>query len=214
MENIYKKLRMEKNPDEMTDYRIKDLSSDIGIAAPKISELENGRRTASLSELQAYHKHFDVPYEYLLGESQSRHYEYMVTSDEIGLSGNAMKKLHELAQNKTYAQLLNILIEKYITSLLLEISNGTTYMELSTEPYIDGFNRDKAKAYSNSLNTTNEKAMDALQKITNETGHIIRMITGEQNIEYCRLKTGEIMQNAVKDILYNWNPKNNKAPGT
>lgn len=65
MDNVFKKLRMEKNPNEMEDYKIKDLSKDIGIAAPKISELETGKRNASLSELKAYHKHFNVPYEYL-----------------------------------------------------------------------------------------------------------------------------------------------------
>ena len=55
-ENRFKKLRMEKNPNIMEDFTAKDLSKEIGIAAPKISELENGRRNASLSELKAYHK--------------------------------------------------------------------------------------------------------------------------------------------------------------
>lgn len=50
----------------MEDYKAKDLAKDLGIPAPKISELENNKRDASLTELKAYHKYFNVPYEYLL----------------------------------------------------------------------------------------------------------------------------------------------------
>lgn len=96
MDNVFKKLRMEKNPNEMEDYKIKDLSKDIGIAAPKISELETGKRNASLSELKAYHKHFNVPYEYLLGESKSRYYENMALSEELGLTGESIEHLKKL----------------------------------------------------------------------------------------------------------------------
>lgn len=91
-ENRFKKLRMELNPNDMEEYKAKDLSKDLGIAAPKISELEHGR-AASLSELQAYHKFFNVPYEYLLGENDSRYYEHMTQSDELGLSGQSLEIL-------------------------------------------------------------------------------------------------------------------------
>lgn len=91
--NRFKKLRMEKNPNEMEDFKIKDLAKEIRIAAPKISELENDRRKASLSELQAYHRYFNVPYEYLLGENDSRYYENMAQSDELGLSGQSLEIL-------------------------------------------------------------------------------------------------------------------------
>lgn len=95
MDNVFRKLRKEKNPNQMEDYKIKDLSKDLGIAAPKISELENGKRSASLSELQAYHKHFNVPYEYLLGESESRYYSNMALSSELGLTGDSIEFLKE-----------------------------------------------------------------------------------------------------------------------
>lgn len=95
MDNVFRKLRKEKNPNQMEDYKIKDLSKDLGIAAPKISELENGKRSASLSELQAYHKHFNVPYEYLLGESESRYYSNMALSSELGLTGDSIEFLKQ-----------------------------------------------------------------------------------------------------------------------
>ena len=99
MENRFKKLRMELNPNDMEEYKAKDLSKDLGIAAPKISELEHGR-TASLSELQAYHKFFNVPYEYLLGENDSRHYENMTASGEIGLNSEAIETIKKISYKR------------------------------------------------------------------------------------------------------------------
>lgn len=204
MDNVFRKLRMSKNPSDMEDYKVKELASDLGIAAPKISELENGRRNASLSELQAYHNHFHVPYEYLLGENESPYYEYMVTSKKLGLSGDAIKTIQKLTQNETYARLLNILIEKHITSLLIEISNGTTYMDLINANHENGYNKDKIDEFNKSLDNATQEAMDALQKVTDKTGHILRLISGNQNIDYCKLKAAAIMQEAVGKILYEW----------
>lgn len=95
---------MELNPNDMEEYKAKDLSKNLGIAAPKISELEHGR-AVSLSELQAYHKYFNVPYEYLLGESNSRYYENMALSEELGLTGESiehLKRTNKLFNSYTY----------------------------------------------------------------------------------------------------------------
>lgn len=40
------------------------------VSASHICELENGKEP-SLNELKVYHKHFNVTYEYLLGETQN-----------------------------------------------------------------------------------------------------------------------------------------------
>lgn len=194
---------MKKNPNEMEDYKVKDLAIDLGIAAPKISELEHGR-SASLSELQKYHDYFHVPYEYLLGESESPYYEYMVASKELGLNGEAIKIIQKLTQDKTYARLLNILIEKYMATLLGEISIGTTYMDLLNEKYKNGYSEDKIAEYYENSEAADNEAMKALQEITNKTGHILRLISGNQNIDYCKMKAGAIMQEAVGKILYEW----------
>lgn len=203
MENRFKKLRMEKNPNEMEDYKIKDLSGKLGIAAPKISELEHGRR-ASLTELQAYHHYFNVPYEYLLGEKDSRYYECMVASSDLGLSGEAIKEIQRITQNKTLARIINQIIEKYLYVLLSEISNGTTYMELINSTLTNGLNADTLGIYNDSLKNAEIKAMESMQEITNQTGHVMRLVTGNENITYCKLKASEIIQNAVGEILYHW----------
>lgn len=96
--NPFRELRKEKNPNLMEDYKAKDLAKDLGIPAPKISELENNKRSASLTELKAYHKYFNAPYEYLLGENDSRYYQNMALSDELGLSGTSIEHLKRLTK--------------------------------------------------------------------------------------------------------------------
>lgn len=200
MSTVFKELRMSKNQNLMEDYKIIQLSKDLGIAAPKISELENGKRKASLTELKAYHEHFNVPYEYLLGENESPYYEYMVASKEIGLNGDSLKILHDLAQNPVYARILNSIIKRCLSPLLLEISIGTMYMDGVIET-CENHNTTNKKE---SLEIVRREAMKSLQKITDKTGEIVRLISGSENIEYCKTRSGEIMRNAVGEILYYW----------
>lgn len=205
MENRFKKLRMELNPNDMEEYKAKDLSKDLGIAAPKISELEHGR-TASLSELQAYHKYFNVPYEYLLGENDSRHYENMTASEEIGLNSESIETIKKITQDSVLKRLLNTFIDRYMVELLREISRGTYYVEVTNSNIIDG----SGKSYENYCNyykdiqIAADKAKEALQDVTNQTGHIFRVVSGDDNIEYCKLKAGEIAKKAVDEILKHW----------
>ena len=206
MENVFKKLRVEKNPSEMEDFKGKDLAKELGIAAPKISELENGKRKASLSELQAYHNYFNVPYEYLLGESKSRHYENMVVSDEIGLSSESIETIKKIKENPTYRRILNIFIEKYITSLLVEISIGVRYIEAADKSIVNGSGKvlDNYCTYYKGVKEAECEALKALQDVTDKTGHIFRVVSGDDNVDYCKLKTGEIVKEAVEKILYGW----------
>lgn len=139
-ENRFKKLRMELNPNDMEEYKAKDLSKDLGIAAPKISELEHGR-AASLSELQAYHKFFNAPYEYLLGESNSRYYENMALSEELGLTGESLehlKKLYKMFNRYPYNSSDRKTpegTELRAINFLLEASYNRTLFEIGT--YLD-----------------------------------------------------------------------------
>lgn len=204
-DNIFKKLRLEKNSEDMKDYTQKELSKDLGIAAAKICELEKGRKP-SLTELQAYHKHFNAPYEYLLGENKSRHYENMAISEEMGLSSEAINRIKEINQNETLKRILNIFIEKYIYKLLVNISDGTYYMEIYNANFESGRAtiRENFTNYKKSLDETQDMAMETLQSISEQTGHVLHLIIGDENIDYCKLKAGEIVQKAVGEILYYW----------
>lgn len=69
MGNVFLKLREEYKPNG-TVLSQRKLSVLIGIAHSKISDIESGVKTPSISELKKYHQFFRVSYEYLLGETE------------------------------------------------------------------------------------------------------------------------------------------------
>lgn len=178
-ENRFRKLRMELNPNDMEEYKAKDLSKELGIAPPKISELEHGR-AASLSELQAYHKFFNVPYEYLLGESKSRYYENMALSEELGLTGGAiehLKQTYKLFNKYTYNSSDRKTpegTELRAINFLLEISHSALF-EIGT--YLDS-------ALDNSDCVQLQYVKFNYSDMSNDTSRIERINTGHCNVEH------------------------------
>ena len=86
------------------------LSKQIYIQKPQISELENGKRLPSINELKAYSKFFNVPMEYFIGESDSRYYNNITTTKDLGLSDdvvNALKLWKEKAPKCNIIFILN-----------------------------------------------------------------------------------------------------------
>jgi|GEM_PF-900878 transcriptional regulator, XRE family len=96
----YKNLRL--SIEEKDPVSIKKLSELIGILPPRISELENGKRDMSLTELKAYHKYFKVSFEYLLGETDisSTNEDIKISCKVTGLSEEAVKKLQIIHENE------------------------------------------------------------------------------------------------------------------
>ncbi len=96
----YKNLRL--SIEEKDPVSIKKLSELIGILPPRISELENGKRDMSLTELKAYHKYFKVSFEYLLGETDisSTNEDIKIACKVTGLSEEAVKKLLNFHENE------------------------------------------------------------------------------------------------------------------
>jgi DNA-binding XRE family transcriptional regulator len=88
------------------------LAKLIGVQKPQISDLENGKRLPSITELMAYSKRFKAPMEYLLGMSDNRNYENMVVGQELGLSDEAIATLKFWKQYQFggYSNILNILL--------------------------------------------------------------------------------------------------------
>lgn len=87
--NVFKMLREEENLTQQ------ELGKQIELSYRVISGLETGG-SVSLESLKAYHKRFNVPYEYLLGESTNRHYENQTLERELGLTERAIEVLKYL----------------------------------------------------------------------------------------------------------------------
>lgn len=93
--NIFRELRSRYDTDEK-EFSAKELSKKIGLSPKVISVLENSEKNGhepTLTELKAYHKEFNVPYEYLLGETNSSFYENQTINKELGLSDKSIEIL-------------------------------------------------------------------------------------------------------------------------
>lgn len=108
------------------------LAKIIYISKPQISELENGKRLPSINELKMYHRHFNVPMEYLLGEQDCKDYDYLKQSVETGLSDKAQKKLKMLKKSMpNYNHILNYLIESNHLGKLLQVLHNYFFFEFN-----------------------------------------------------------------------------------
>lgn len=77
------------------------LSKQIHIQKPQISELENGKRLPSINELKAYSRFFNVPMEYLLGESNSKCYENIFLNNTFGLTDGSIEQIKKFYEWST-----------------------------------------------------------------------------------------------------------------
>ncbi|MDE6101488.1 MAG: helix-turn-helix domain-containing protein [Ruminococcus sp.] len=111
----YKELRRTIKNSSGDTISIKDFSEQIQLATSRISELENGKREMSLTELKAYHNFFHVSFEYLLGETDIKSVnENIQTACKVtGLSEIAVCNLLDLKCEKySIQEVLNHLLEE------------------------------------------------------------------------------------------------------
>lgn len=95
MAERYRKLR------ETLDYKDKDdkpcsqdkLAKKLNITKTQISELENGKRKPTTTEITQYHKVFGVPSDYLLGFVDNEKYENISIGETLGLSDKTIEQL-------------------------------------------------------------------------------------------------------------------------
>ena len=95
---LYRQLRFTIKTDLGESISIRELAEKIGLSAPRISELENNKREMSLTELKAYHKFFNVSFEYLLGETEisSTNDAVLKACEVTGLSEESIIKLSKI----------------------------------------------------------------------------------------------------------------------
>lgn len=94
--NRLKELRLNYN--EGLTYR--ELEDKIKISYSRICDLESGQVMPSLNDLYNYQKFFNVSYDYLLGNVESKEETNFNTSQDLGLSDKALKNLRYLRIEK------------------------------------------------------------------------------------------------------------------
>lgn len=86
-----------------------ELAKNLGLSKPQISNLENGKKEPSITELKAYSNHFNVPMEYLLDMSNSRNYEHTDVSKTLGLNSYSINTLKSWLNTKPKCNLVEVL---------------------------------------------------------------------------------------------------------
>ncbi len=124
----YIALRKEKGYTKQSEF-----ASAIGLQAPKISELENGRREMTLTELKVYHKHFNVSYEYLLGEATTSSNETNVQNacELTGLNDLSFFRLQHIKNTQNQMDIFNELVSPLLFEELL--NNINTLIQQTVE---------------------------------------------------------------------------------
>lgn len=120
---IYKLLRESIIDENGKPLGVNKLAKKLNIASSRISELENGKREMSLTELKAYHDFFDASFEYLLGETEfkSSNMIEVSISERTGLSEEAISAIQQTVYEEGLSELLETeLVEGGVISLILE----------------------------------------------------------------------------------------------
>ena len=74
----------------------KQLAGKLNIVHSTISDIEKGKKTPTIEQLQLYHDYFKVSYDYLLGYTNVTDVEMSKMSEFTGLSEKALKNINAL----------------------------------------------------------------------------------------------------------------------
>ena len=102
------------------------LSEKLGVSRGSISYYENNERTPDINFLDTVSKFFDVPFEYLMGYTDSAIKENVDINSELSLSDISIEKLKKIDFDIT---ILNMLIEHEDFEKLLGIIEEYTCVE-------------------------------------------------------------------------------------
>ena len=159
----HKKLRQELNTyDKVCTQDM--LAEKLKITKTQISDLENGKREPSMTELKKYAKFFDTPMEYLLGITNSRKKKFSNSFDFSDKAGILIKR----------SKKFNLKIDTVVNELLSTEEGYSLLSKLANYVYSEP---------SKILSTSKED--DQTIKILNED-NTIETISIE-DIENCKL---------------------------
>lgn len=93
----FKTLRESKSTFEK-DYTQDMLAKELKISKTQISNLENGKKYPSYSELQKYCKYFKIPADYLVNEKAGKIKENYRLNNELGLTDKTIKIISKIVK--------------------------------------------------------------------------------------------------------------------
>lgn len=82
----------------------RQLAKILDIKNSRISDIETGKREATLPELIKYHNHFNVTLEYLIGETEAKQAKHEVICEYTGLNEDSIDCLRHHSHHKEFME--------------------------------------------------------------------------------------------------------------
>lgn len=92
--------------------------------ASKISRLENAKAEVTILDLYLYHKHYNVSYNYLMGDTKNKREQYNGVWEKYGLSDKTLDILKHITETKKYEKELCVLNEIFESGLVQPFLNA------------------------------------------------------------------------------------------
>lgn len=113
---------IEKNNSKLDHISLRNLAKQLNVSYSTIYSIEEGRKSPDEKVLRAYHKRFNVSYEYLLGESDNPTPENVQIGKELKLSDRAINNLRKLQNNSKALKTLDYILgsdssERFLTTM-------------------------------------------------------------------------------------------------
>lgn len=89
----------------------------------KISRLENYTAEVTILDLYLYHKHYNVSYNYLMGNTENKREQYNGAWEKYGLSDKTLDILNNLAKTNRYEKEIFVLNELFESGLVQPLLN-------------------------------------------------------------------------------------------
>lgn len=89
----------------------------------KISRLENYTAEVTILDLYLYHKHYNVSYNYLMGNTENKREQYNGAWEKYGLSDKTLDILNNLANTNRYEKEIFVLNELFESGLVQPLLN-------------------------------------------------------------------------------------------
>ena len=90
----------------------------------KISRLENYTAEVTILDLYLYHKHYNVSYNYLMGNTENKREQYNGAWEKYGLSDKTLDILKHITETKKYEKELCVLNEIFESGLVQPFLNA------------------------------------------------------------------------------------------
>lgn len=194
----YKELRQTIKNSSGDTISIKDFSEQIKLATSRISELENGKREMSLTELKAYHHFFNVSFEYLLGETDIKSVDDTLKNicNATGLNEDTVLSLMDSRKKTgfTNPDLVNFIHDRGLFSYFTTIINSIIL-------YTDRLYNKKEELYSKMPDCNiNEEflALNAIDVNSSVYGLSKKILDIKDRIEYLTFKLQQTVISLVK----------------